>query len=76
SNFQQPETLGLERVHNFYLDVEPGVKLGVWHFRSPLVQDKSFVDDKDYFSKHFSSQTDKNGQLIPVILYMHGNALD
>ncbi|CAF0876290.1 unnamed protein product [Didymodactylos carnosus] len=76
NNLRRPENLGLERVYNFYLDVEPGVRLGIWHFRSPLVQDQDFIDDDDYFSKHFLSQTDENGQLIPVILYMHGNAFD
>lgn len=30
TDFTQPEKYGLERVYNFYLDVEPGVRLGVW----------------------------------------------
>ena len=31
TNFTQPETFGLDRVFNFYLDVEPNVRLGVWY---------------------------------------------
>lgn len=30
TNFRQPESLNLTRVFNFYLDVEPNVRLGIW----------------------------------------------
>lgn len=31
TDFSQPEKYGLERVFNFYLDVEPNVRIGVWY---------------------------------------------
>lgn len=30
TNLTHPETFGLDRVHNFYLNVESGVSLGIW----------------------------------------------
>jgi len=30
TNLTQPETLDLDRVYNFYLNVEPQVSLGIW----------------------------------------------
>ena len=30
TNFTQPETLDLDHVYNFYLDVESEVSLGIW----------------------------------------------
>jgi len=30
TNFTQPEKYGLDRVFNFYLDVEPNVRIGIW----------------------------------------------
>jgi hypothetical protein len=87
ANLTQPETFGLDRVYNFYLNVEPQVSLGIWfveqyliielnylfrHFRSPLIEDQLYNDDEDYVAKHLTS-TSKN---IPIIIYLHGNAFD
>ena len=44
-DFDRPENEGLEGTRNFYLDVEKGVKIGVWH-----VLPRSLIDagkDKD-----------------------------
>jgi len=72
TDFTQPEKYGLDRVFNFYLDVEPGVRIGVWHYRSPLVQDQSYTTDEDYFRKHLVSTPSS----IPIIIHLHGNAFD
>ncbi|CAF1027464.1 unnamed protein product [Rotaria sordida] len=72
ANFTQPEKFGLDRVFNFYLDVEPTVRIGIWHYRSPLVQDQPYTTDEDYFQKHIVSQRSN----IPIIIYFHGNAFD
>jgi len=72
TNLTQPETLGIDRVYNFYLNVESEISLGIWHFRSPLVKDQFYNNDADYFEKHLTS-TLKN---IPIIIYLHGNAFD
>ncbi|CAF3452756.1 unnamed protein product [Rotaria sp. Silwood1] len=72
TNFTQTEKFGLDRVFNFYLDVEPTVRIGVWHYRSPLVQDQSYTTDEEYFQKHFVSQP----STIPILIYFHGNAFD
>ncbi|CAF1950475.1 unnamed protein product [Rotaria magnacalcarata] len=71
-NFTQPEKFGLDRVFNFYLNVEPTVRVGVWHYRSPLVADQSYTTDQDYFQKYLVSQS----SAIPIVIYLHGNAFD
>lgn len=70
-NLTNPETYGLDRVHNFYLNVDDEVRIGLWHYRSPLVVDQPFKDDEDYFRQHLWSSSN-----IPVIIYLHGNAFD
>lgn len=88
TNLTHPETFDLDRVHNFYLNVEPKISLGIWfvqnqceifdkllfsrHFRSPLIEDQSYTDDEDYAQKYFTSES----KTIPIIIYLHGNALD
>ncbi|CAF0801889.1 unnamed protein product [Adineta ricciae] len=72
NDFTQPEMFGEDRVFNFYLDVEPEIRIGVWHYRSPLVRDQSYENDEDYFQKHIASTSSS----IPMVIYLHGNAFD
>lgn len=72
SNLTHPESFGVDRVSNFYLMVEPNVRLGIWHFRSPLVEDQSFHTDEEYFENHLASTP----STVPILIYLHGNAFD
>lgn len=74
-DLENPTKFELNNVHNFYIDVEPKVRVGVWHFiPSPL--EYSFTKDsqnslKDHFERYFKIY-DKR----PVVVYVHGNDRD
>jgi len=55
----------MEATRNFYLESEPGVKIGVWH-SLPLSLSNTTLSESDYdesLSKNF-----------PIIVYLHGNS--
>lgn len=71
-----PPNYGLNRTHNFYLDTEPTVRVGIWHF-IPAPLEYEYERDKDntikqHFEKYFKETYDKR----PVVIYIHGNDRD
>ncbi|CAG05097.1 unnamed protein product, partial [Tetraodon nigroviridis] len=66
-DLKRPLDQGLNHTHNFYLEPEGGVKIGVWH-RVPAHMWREAQGKKgDWYDSMFSSAH-------PVILYLHGNA--
>lgn len=74
-DLRNPPKYGLDNVHNFYLDIEKDVRVGIWHFiPSPLKY--NFEHDhkktlKEHFEKYFKVHDNQ-----PVIIYVHGNDRD
>ncbi|XP_023324769.1 monoacylglycerol lipase ABHD12 [Eurytemora carolleeae] len=66
-NFSDPESEGLPGSRNFYLESEPGVKLGVWQILPADIQGSN----KDRSEEWFLS---KLGDNRTVVLYLHGNS--
>lgn len=64
-DFTQPELLGLGETRNFYLQVSPEIRLGVWHILPKSLHDKARADDE--FERLLKDTK-------PVILYLHGNS--
>lgn len=71
-SLEQPGAYGLHNVHNFYLDTEASVRVGVWHYvPAPLEYEASrhaARSIKDHFEAYFGEPDGR-----PVILYAHGN---
>ncbi|XP_064478878.1 lysophosphatidylserine lipase ABHD12-like [Ornithodoros turicata] len=57
-----PESYGLKCTHNFYIDSDPGVKLGVWHVPPHSESEKCNENRDNWFPGN-----------NPIILYLHGN---
>jgi len=76
-NFTHPVEQNLTNVHNFYHDVEPGVRIGVWHFIPDVHSVKydfmrhSTASTKSHLKKYLS--VDKH---VPIMIYVHGNDRD
>jgi len=66
-NFDDPDAEGLPGTRNFYLESEPGVKIGVWHTVPQYLINESKGKDADWFEKSL-----RDDDSI-VILYLHGN---
>ena len=66
-DFDKPEDQGLDGARNFYLESEPGVKIGVWHIlpAAESASDESGSDVQKRFNRRF--------QEYPTVIYMHGN---
>jgi hypothetical protein len=90
TNLTYPETFGIDRVYNFYLNVEPEVRLGIWSVLQILNVIMIIID---FIFRHFRSPlindetfTDDEDYFekhlastssnIPIIIYLHGNAFD
>lgn len=66
-DLKRPLDQGLNHTHNFYLEPEPGLRVGVWH----TVPAQMWKEAQDKSVRWFES-TLSSAQ--SVILYLHGNA--
>ncbi|KAI3363545.1 hypothetical protein L3Q82_012150 [Scortum barcoo] len=66
-DLKRPLDQGLNHTHNFYLEPEPGLKIGVWHTVPAQMWRDAQGKQGDWYDSTFSSSH-------PVILYLHGNA--
>nr|XP_057915282.1 lysophosphatidylserine lipase ABHD12 [Doryrhamphus excisus] len=66
-DLKRPSDVGLNYTHNFYLEPEGGLKIGVWH----TVPADMWRDAEDKPGDWFDSTL---GSAHPAILYLHGNA--
>lgn len=70
-NLSHPISYGMENVHNFYLETEPGIKVGIWHYvPEPLKYNQLHASKpiNEHFKRYF-----KTDDTRPIILYAHGN---
>ncbi|XP_004575349.3 lysophosphatidylserine lipase ABHD12 [Maylandia zebra] len=66
-DLKRPLDQGLNHTHNFYLEPESGLKIGVWHTVPAQMWREAQGKKGDWYESKFSSSH-------PVILYLHGNA--
>ncbi|XDV43083.1 hypothetical protein PO909_011629, partial [Leuciscus waleckii] len=66
-DLKRPQDQGLNHTHNFYLQPEEGINIGVWHTVPTVMWREAQARDPEWFDKSFQSNH-------PVILYLHGNA--
>ncbi|XP_047207736.1 lysophosphatidylserine lipase ABHD12 isoform X1 [Girardinichthys multiradiatus] len=66
-DLKRPLDQGLNHTHNFYLEAEAGLKIGVWHTVPARMWREAQGKDGDWYVSTFNSAH-------PVILYLHGNA--
>ncbi|CAK6979814.1 lysophosphatidylserine lipase ABHD12 [Scomber scombrus] len=66
-DLKRPLDQGLNHTHNFYLEPEAGLKIGVWHTVPAQMWREAQGKQGDWFDATLSSAH-------PVILYLHGNA--
>jgi len=66
-NFEDPESEGLPGSRNFYLESDPGVKLGVWQILPANIMGSIKNQSEEWFIDQLSDER-------PVILYLHGNS--
>lgn len=65
-DLKRPLDQGLNHTHNFYLEPEPGFRIGVWHTVPSHLWKEAQGQGGRWFESSLSSQA--------VILYLHGNA--
>uniref|UniRef100_A0AAQ6AK35 2-arachidonoylglycerol hydrolase ABHD12 n=1 Tax=Amphiprion ocellaris TaxID=80972 RepID=A0AAQ6AK35_AMPOC len=66
-DLQKPADQGLNHTHNFYLQPETGLSIGVWHTVPARMWKEAQGKAGDWYESTF-------GSAHPVILYLHGNA--
>uniref|UniRef100_A0A667Z218 Lysophosphatidylserine lipase ABHD12 n=1 Tax=Myripristis murdjan TaxID=586833 RepID=A0A667Z218_9TELE len=66
-DLQRPLDQGLNHTHNFYLQPEAGLKIGVWHTVPAQMWREAQGKQGDWYDTTLSSAH-------PAILYLHGNA--
>ncbi|XP_078017081.1 lysophosphatidylserine lipase ABHD12 isoform X2 [Epinephelus lanceolatus] len=66
-DLRRPLDQGLNHTHNFYLEPESGLKIGVWHTVPAQMWREAQGKQGDWYDSTFSSSHS-------VILYLHGNA--
>ena len=68
-NFSEPESQGLVGTRNFYLETEPGVKIGVWHtLPKSLVgelSDTEYNEEPTPENTHITVETQKTPRAKP-----------
>ncbi|RNA44948.1 abhydrolase domain-containing 12B [Brachionus plicatilis] len=74
-DLQNPPKYEQHNVHNFYLDVEPKVRVGVWHFIPAPLEYNFSADSKKNLKEHFETYF-KVHDKRPVVIYVHGNDRD
>lgn len=75
-NLSYPFSHNLTNVHNFHVEVEPGVRIGVWHY---IPESQTYNHAKhlsDSMSEHLKKYIGKNNDNTPVMIYVHGNDRD
>jgi hypothetical protein len=71
-----PPEHNLHNVHNFYVDVEPGVKVGVWHYIPESSTTYNHAQhSKVSINKHLKKYIGKNDDHVPVMIYVHGKII-
>uniref|UniRef100_A0A3P8T8U2 Abhydrolase domain containing 12, lysophospholipase n=1 Tax=Amphiprion percula TaxID=161767 RepID=A0A3P8T8U2_AMPPE len=68
-DLQKPADQGLNHTHNFYLQPETGLSIGVWHTVPARMWKEAQGKAGDWYESTF-------GSAHPVILYLHGNGGD
>lgn len=66
-DLKRPLDQGLNHTHNFYLEPEDGLKIGVWHTVPALMWREAQGKGGDWYRSTLNSAH-------PIILYLHGNA--
>lgn len=66
-DLKRPLDQGLNHTHNFYLEPEPGFRVGVWHTVPAHMWREAQLKDGHWFESSLTSAQS-------VILYLHGNA--
>ncbi|XP_051502886.1 lysophosphatidylserine lipase ABHD12-like isoform X3 [Myxocyprinus asiaticus] len=66
-DLKRPQDQGLNHTHNFYLQPEEGINIGVWHTVPAVMWREAQGEDAEWYDRSFQSNH-------PVILYLHGNA--
>ncbi|KAM9466374.1 lysophosphatidylserine lipase ABHD12-like [Clarias gariepinus] len=66
-DLKKPLDQGLNHTHNFYLQPEEGVKIGVWHTVPDLLWNEAQEKEGNWYKRKLNSSH-------PVILYLHGKA--
>ncbi|KAK7142498.1 hypothetical protein R3I94_011993 [Phoxinus phoxinus] len=67
-DLKRPQDQGLNHTHNFYLQPEEGINIGVWHTVPTVMWREAQAKDPEWYDKSFQQSNH------PVILYLHGNA--
>ncbi len=63
-------------MHNFYVDVEPGIRVGVWHYVPENHKYNHEEHSKFSLDKHLKRYLARNEKNTPVMIYVHGNDRD
>ncbi|BFZ11819.1 hypothetical protein BsWGS_14858 [Bradybaena similaris] len=66
-NLSRPSDFDLNSTRNFYLHVEDGVKIGVWHILPADIQNEHRIITPDHFEAELNSGHN-------IFLYLHGNS--
>lgn len=74
-NMTDPRVFNLQNVHNFYLDVEPEVRVGIWHYIPKPLEYEFESDHAKTVAQHFEKYFKKSDNR-PIFIYSHGNDRD
>ncbi|XP_048125214.1 lysophosphatidylserine lipase ABHD12 [Alosa alosa] len=66
-DLKRPHDQGLNHTHNFYLQPEEGINIGVWHTVPTHMWKEAQGKDREWYEGTLQS-------FHPVMLYLHGNA--
>ncbi|XP_037554127.1 lysophosphatidylserine lipase ABHD12 [Nematolebias whitei] len=66
-DLKRPLDQGLNHTRNFYLEPEPGLRIGAWHTVPSHMWRAAQGKDGNWYDSTF-------GSAHPIILYLHGNA--
>lgn len=72
NDLTNPTKFGFNNVHNFYMNVEADVKIGIWHFIPPPLVYNWKEDSKRNVKEHFESYFKLHDER-PIVIYSHGN---
>ncbi len=71
-NFSAPDAEGLPATRNFYLETEPGVKVGVWHILPRSLMEEAAADGGGAREDKWYEEALADDR--PVVMYLHGNS--
>jgi len=66
-NFSAPDAEGLPATRNFYLETEPGVRVGVWHILPRSLMEEGGAREDTWYEEALADDR-------PVVMYLHGNS--